>query len=67
MGWKSTICLTREQTEGAVQRALDLGLSILSDEQLADLLELLRGGDDHGHNYSVVPEGQEDGRDRGED
>lgn len=67
MGWKSTICLTREQMESAVLRLLNPNLSNLTDRQLAYLLEDLRGGDDHGHNYMVVPKGQEDGCDRGED
>lgn len=53
MGWKSTICMTRAEMERAVEAELE-GRGEPSDELLADLLELLRGGDEHGNNYKVV-------------
>ncbi len=53
MGWKSTIEMTREQMEVAVHES-DRPLNELTDEELADLLELLRGGEDHGANYRVI-------------
>ncbi len=52
MGWKSTIDMTRQEMEEAVQSYCDV--ENLSDEQLSDLLETLRGGEDHGYNYRIV-------------
>lgn len=56
MGWKSTIDMTRaEVAYKAVQDAMSVDWSEFTDDQLADLLEVMRGGDKHGHNYRVMP------------
>lgn len=58
MGWKSTITLTRRRAEDAVRRELDTAK--LSDADLGLLLELIRGGEYHGHNYMIGNYDEED-------
>lgn len=53
MGWKSTIDLTRQEAEDIIQAYAD-DLASCSDEHLADAIEQLRGGEEHGHNYRIV-------------
>lgn len=55
MGWKSTIDMTRAEMEQAVRDEVEPDFSGISDDDLASILEVLRGGDEHGHNYRVVP------------
>lgn len=55
MGWKSTIEMTRREMEQAAVAEMTPDLSDLTDDELTDLLEILRGGEKHGHNYRVVP------------
>lgn len=59
VGWKSTVRMSRAEMEQEVlaellKRAADLGR--LSDADLEDLLEQLRGGERHGDQYRVVPQ-----------
>lgn len=56
MGWKSTIDMTRIEMEDAVKNLYDF-TEHLSNEQLSEILEILMGGEEHGHNYRVVPDG----------
>ena len=55
MGWKSTIDLTRKEAEDILRTELD-DLASRSDTDIADAIEALRGGDEHGHNYRIVTE-----------
>ena len=52
MGWKSTIDLTREEAL-AIARCGG-GRESMDDETLTELIEVLRGGEDHGYNYRIV-------------
>lgn len=52
MGWKSTITMPRRLMESRVRDIVE-DLTRLTDAELSDLLELLSGGDSHGHNYAV--------------
>ncbi len=58
MGWKSTITLTRQRCEDAIRCELDV--TKLSDRDLGSLLELIRGGEYHGHNYLIGNYDEED-------
>ena len=51
MGWKSTIDLTRQEALDIIGGTV---FDALSDDALADLVEEIRGGVDHGHNYRIV-------------
>lgn len=51
MGWKSTIDVSRQE---AVRMIGDVDLEELDDELLADILEAVMGGEDHGHNYRII-------------
>lgn len=53
MGWKSTIDITRER---AIEIIADANLDELSDEELCDIVEAIAGGENHGHNYRIVDE-----------
>ena len=53
MGWKSTIDLTREVALSIVSS--ELNYENISDDDLAELVELVRGGENHGHNYRIIP------------
>lgn len=55
MGWKSTIDLSRSEAEAVF---LSADLDKISNSDLATIVELIRGGDDHGHNYRVFFDGQ---------
>ena len=57
MGWKSTSTVTRDEALADILANLDG----LSNEALAEMLEIALGGDNHGSNYSVIdnaPEGR---------
>lgn len=56
MGWKSTIDLTREQAIQIVQT--EVNPEDMTDDQLAEAVETIRGGESHGHNYRIVNEDQ---------
>ncbi len=66
MGWKSTIDITRKDAIEQIKVAM-LGISDLSNEQLANILEELLGGEHHGHNYTIVHERNCPYKWRGED
>lgn len=51
MGWKSTIDVSRQE---AVRMIGDVDLEELDDELLADILEAVMGGEDHGYNYRII-------------
>lgn len=53
MGWKSTIDVTRQEALDALKNYLD-HLEQMGDDALAEALEVMRGGEDHGHNYRIV-------------
>jgi len=55
MGWKSTIDLTRKEAEDILRVYLE-NLSQCTDEELAEAIEALRGGENHGANYRIVDE-----------
>jgi len=55
MGWKSTIALTRSQCIDQILEAIN-NISSMKDEQLAEVLEEVLGGEDHGYNYMIVDE-----------
>ena len=50
MGWKSTIDLTREEAEAMLEGATEGA----SDEDLAEAVEAIMGGESHGANYRIV-------------
>ncbi len=50
MGWKSTITLSRAE---ALEIIATFPREELSNEILGEMIEAMRGGCDHGHNYSV--------------
>lgn len=49
MGWKSTVTVTREEALSLIYAHLEE----ISDENLADVLEAVMGGDSHGYNYAI--------------
>jgi hypothetical protein len=49
MGWKSTITVTREEALSLIYSRLEEA----SDKNLADALEAVMGGDEHGNNYAI--------------
>lgn len=53
MGWKSTVDLTRDE---ALQIIANADLEALDDETLAELVELISGGENHGNNYRIINE-----------
>jgi hypothetical protein len=53
MGWKSTIDITRAR---AIEIIADANLDELSDEELCDIVETIAGGENHGYNYRIVDE-----------
>lgn len=69
MGWKSTIRLTREDAVKTLKSLMWNLYNKIDDENqdctcdkhdtnelITDLIEWLRGGDKHGHNYQIVHE-----------
>lgn len=53
MGWKSTIDLTRKEAEDIMRSTLD-DIASISDEDLSEAVEAIRGGENHGYNYRIV-------------
>jgi hypothetical protein len=51
MGWKSTITLSRQEALGILA---SISFDDLTNERLAQIVEEVMGGDDHGHNYMVL-------------
>jgi hypothetical protein len=51
MGWKSTIDVTREEALAMIR---EVDLEELDDALLAEILEAVLGGENHGHNYRIV-------------
>lgn len=49
MCWKSTVTVTREEALSLIY----IHLETISDENLADVLESVMGGDLHSHNYAI--------------
>lgn len=52
MGWKSTTTITREEALNLIY----IHLEDVSDENLADALEAVMGGESHGSNYTIIGE-----------
>jgi len=53
MGWKSTIDITRADAIELI-KSMTESVDKFTDEQLANLVEELMGGEEHGHNYRIV-------------
>ena len=53
MGWKSTIDLTRKEAEEILLAYLE-DLSSVSNDDLAEAIEAIKGGENHGHNYRII-------------
>ena len=53
MGHKSTVDISREEV---LKELRTLNWSTMTNEQLVNVLEEVRGGYHHGHNYLIIPQ-----------